>query len=270
MPRYGYRALTARHPAGRPSVRRLRVDHSRARRIRTALAALGGAAALLAAPAAQSAGAADLESAGSGKTSVADRSGKKAPCTGEFRGDARLGPKTLPHQRQKPVGPLLKGWKRTGGVAPSAFLKKYWEGPADSGSWKYPPNDGFAEVNGQLDKHPAVLVPGQELDRFGSEFGSYLAPAGDPYAKRALPPQNLNTREPAAPCDYRVYKVAKPFWVWQGSIAPWFAQPGGGQQIKLDPAFVNPGEGQRLNVKWLLEHGYLAPGDSATSAAGNG
>jgi hypothetical protein len=54
-----------------------------------------------------------------------------------------------------------------------------------------------------------------------------------------------------------VYEVIKPFIAWQGSIAPWFGQPGGGRQIKLDPVFLNPGEGQRLNVKWLLEHGYL-------------
>lgn len=64
--------------------------------------------------------------------------------------------------------------------------------------------------------------PGQTLDGFGSEYGSYLAPAGDAYEKRALPPQNLNTREPAHACDYHVYEVAKPFFVWQGSIAPWF------------------------------------------------
>ncbi|MFD0554671.1 TNT domain-containing protein [Streptomyces rectiviolaceus] len=181
------------------------------------------------------------------------------PCTGEYHKDARLGPKWLPRKWQEPVGPLLKGWKRTGGLAPSSFLKKYWEGPADSGGWKYPPNDGFETVNGQIDKHPEELDEGDLLDRFGSEYGSYLAPAGDSYAERALPPQNLNTRDAAVACDYRVYEVSKSFTVWQGGIAPWFAQPGGGQQIKLDPVFLDPGEGQRLNVKWLLEHGYLEP-----------
>ncbi|MDQ8702813.1 TNT domain-containing protein [Streptomyces sp. LHD-70] len=182
-----------------------------------------------------------------------------ATCTGEYHGDARLGPKRLPKQWHAPVGPLLKNWNRTGGLSDDAYLKKYWEGPADGGGWKYPPNDGFAEKNGEIDKEPTKLREGQRLDRFGSEYGAYLAPAGDPYEERALPPQNLNTRDASAPCDYRVYKVSKPFWVWQGSIAPWFEQPGGGQQIKLDAVFLDPGEGQRLNVKWLLEHGYLAP-----------
>ncbi|MBZ4019908.1 TNT domain-containing protein [Streptomyces purpurogeneiscleroticus] len=225
-------------------------------RLRTLLAALGLAAGLAAAPAASAAPQQDE------KRPAAEAAARPQPCTGKFQGDARLGPKWLPNKNLAPVGPLLKGYQRTGSLLPAAFLKKYWEGPADSGSWKYPPNDGFAEVNGEIDKEPTKLRSGQRLDRFGSEFGGYLAPAGDPYAERALPPQNLNTREAASPCDYHTYKVIKPFWVWQGSIAPWFEQPGGGQQIKLDPVFLNPGEGQRLNVKWLLDHRYLTRADA--------
>ncbi|MFD9903829.1 TNT domain-containing protein [Streptomyces sp. NPDC059063] len=243
-------------------------------RIRTTLAAMGVTAAVLTTVAAAPAATASAEPGPSKSTkaskaskastpqagaSASNSASKPEPCTGAFQDDARLGPQWLPKKWQRPVGPLLKGWKRTGGLTPSAFLKKYWQGPADTGSWKYPPNDGFATVNGQVDKHPEKLDKGERLDRFGSEFGSFLAPEGDSYAKRALPPQNLNTRDAAYACDYRVYKVAKPFSVWQGGIAPWFEQPGGGQQIKLDPVFLDPGEGQRLNVKWLLDHGYLTP-----------
>lgn len=219
-------------------------------RMRTVLATLGITAGLITAPAA---GAAPRQ------PQMAAAAVRHEPCTGEFHGDARLGPEWLPKQRQAPVGPLLKGYKRTGALSPDAFLKKYWEGPAATGGWKYPPNDGFAEVNGRIDKEPSELRPGQRLDRFGSEYGGYLAPAGDAYAQRALPPQNLNTREATVPCDYHLYEVAKPFWVWQGGIAPWFEQPGGGRQIKLDPDFLDPGPGERLNVKWLLDHDYLDP-----------
>ncbi|MEU7183936.1 MULTISPECIES: TNT domain-containing protein [Streptomyces] len=218
-------------------------------RIRTVLAALGLAAGLAAAPAANAAPQHEQRPAAAPSP--------HEPCTGKFHDDARLGPEWLPNKQQKPVGPLLKGYQRTGKLSPDAFLKKYWEGPAGTGSWKYPPNDGFGEVNGKVDKKPTKLRTGERLDRFGSEYGGYLAPAGDPYAKRALPPQNLNTRDAAVPCDYHVYKVTKPFQVWQGGIAPWFEQPGKGQQIKLDPVFLDPGQGERLNVKWLLEHGYL-------------
>ncbi|WP_328330402.1 MULTISPECIES: TNT domain-containing protein [unclassified Streptomyces] len=221
-------------------------------RIRTMLAALTVTAATAAAPAAASTAPQQHPD-----PSAATRP-QHAPCSGQFQGDARLGPQWLPSKHEKPVGPLLKGYHRTGKLSSGDFLKKYWEGPADTGSWKYPPNDGFKEVNGQVDKEPEKLRTGERLDRFGSEYGSYLAPAGDSYAKRALPPQSLNTRDAAVPCDYHVYRVARPFWVWQGGIAPWFEQPGNGQQIKLDPLFLNPGEGQRLNVKWLLDHHYLA------------
>jgi hypothetical protein len=178
---------------------------------------------------------------------TAQAGARPAPCTGEYQSDARLGPKYLPRAWELPVGPLLRSYQRTGGLSPRAFLAKYWkdEGPDGPGGWKYPPDDGFAETNGEIDKHVEVLEPGEDLDRFGSEYGSYLAPAGDPYAKRALPPQNLNTRDARYPCDYHRYTVKQPFTVWQGRIAPWFEQPGGGQQIKLDPALLDPGDGQR-------------------------
>ncbi|MEV3870773.1 TNT domain-containing protein [Streptomyces sp. NPDC049906] len=220
-------------------------------RTRTVLAALGTTVVVATAPAAQAA--APAPAGASARTAPAP-----APCSGAHEGDPRLGSAHLPAKRDRPVGPLLKGWQRTGHLGSRDFLEKYWEGPADTGGWKYPPHDGFAEVNGQLDKEPAKLRKGSRLDRFGSEYGSYLAPAGDAYAKRALPPQSLNTRDANVPCDYRVYRVTKPFWVWQGRIAPWFEQPGGGRQIKLDPVFLDPGQGQRLNVKWLLDHGFLA------------
>lgn len=222
------------------------------RRIRAVLTVLAAAAAL-AVPAPAPAAQADRA------THDHTLRERPAPCTGEFQGDARLGPRHLPGPHEPPVGPLLLGYERTGGLAPDVFLEKYWEGPADSGGWKYPPNDGFADVNGAVDKQPRLLLPGRHLDRFGSEYGSYLAPAGDSYAERALPPQNLSTRDADFPCDYHLYVVTKPFTVWQGSVAPWFEQPGGGQQMKLDPVFLDPGEGERLNVKWLREHGYLAP-----------
>ncbi|MFG2291989.1 TNT domain-containing protein [Streptomyces sp. NPDC048603] len=229
-------------------------------RLRAVLAALGvTAATLVAAPSAQAAPAAPAAPvvAISPAASPADATAPAA-CTGEFKDDKRLGPQYLPRKNRQPVGPLLRGYHRTGALSSAAFLKKYWEGPAGTGTWKYPPNDGFAEVNGTVDKAPDLLAPGERLDRFGSEYGSFLAPAGAAYAERALPPQNLNTREAAFPCDYHLYEVVKPFTVWEGSIAAWFEQPGGGRQIKLDPAFLDPGAGQRLNVKWLLDNGYLA------------
>ncbi|MFG2143309.1 TNT domain-containing protein [Streptomyces sp. NPDC048696] len=188
-----------------------------------------------------------------------------AACSGTYKGDERLGPQNLPRPWDDPVGPLVLGYHRTGHLTPTAFLATYWDPTA--GGWKYPPNDGFANrADGSLDKRAVRLDVGEDLDRFGSEYGAFLAPAGAGYARRALPPQSLITREAAYPCAYHAYEVTKSFTVWQGRIAPWFEQRGGGQQVKLDPAFVDPGAGQKLNVKWLLDHGYLKAENNPAAA----
>jgi hypothetical protein len=231
-------------------------------RFRVTAAAVGTAVVLVALPQGQAAagppdravpGRAATSAGGTGTADV------PAPCTGVHGGDPRLGPAHLAEPWQRPLGPLLAGWDRTGGTAPEVFLDKFWE----NDGWKYPPNDGFAEVNGAPDKQRERLRRGERLDRFGSEYGRFLAPAGAPYALRSLPPQSLTTREAAHPCNYHVYRVTRPFTVWQGGIAPWFGQPGGGEQILLDPELLpaaqRPGEGEWLHVKWLVDHGYLAP-----------
>ncbi|MFE4455334.1 TNT domain-containing protein [Streptomyces sp. NPDC056796] len=130
----------------------------------------------------------------------------------------------------------------------AALLETGPRRPVAQGLRKYPPHDGFAEADGGTGREPAELHTGQRLDRFGSEYGTYLAPAGDTCTERPLPPQSLNTADTEAPCDHRVYKVAKPFRVWQGSTAPWFGQAGGGRRIRLDPVFLDPGAGRRPDV----------------------
>lgn len=77
----------------------------------------------------------------------------------------------------------------------------------------------------------ATLAVGAKLDRFGSEYGTFLSPLGAPYIQRALPPSNLNAAPGANyPYNYHVYQVTKEFVVGMGPIAPWFEQPGAGTQ----------------------------------------
>ena len=59
------------------------------------------------------------------------------------------------------------------------------------------------------------------LDRYGSEKGQFLSPAGTPYGQRSLPPDTN-------PNDYHVYEVIKALPVVSGQTAAWFGQPGGG------------------------------------------
>jgi hypothetical protein len=169
-----------------------------------------------------------------------------------FQDDRRLGPSALP--KRGIVGMQLIGYRRTGGLTTQQFLDTYWD-PAASW-WRYPPSDGYLIGPGG---RPLItrtsLAPGQLMDRYGSEFGQFLAPMGTPYASRAIPPQSL-VSTPAGYCNYRAYRVLRPFTVDSGPIASWFAQPGFGWQYQLKTGHV-PGAPSPLTVKWLLENGYL-------------
>ncbi|MFD5467009.1 TNT domain-containing protein [Kitasatospora sp. NPDC127059] len=179
-------------------------------------------------------------------------------CSAAYRhDDARLGPQDLPSSG--PVGRQLLGYQRTGGAAEQDFLADYYDPGANGGKggWKYPPSDGYVTLpDGSPVEFDLTLYPNQNIDRYGSEYGAFLAPEGLPYANRAIPPQSLDGT-PAAGCNYHDYKVVKPFKVHAGPIAPWFNQPGWGLQYQLDATLL-PGGPARLNVLWLVENGYLA------------
>jgi hypothetical protein len=86
------------------------------------------------------------------------------------------------------------------------------------GTWIHPERNGF-EGSTTFQSIPV----GTRLDRYGTENGNYLSPAGTPYEQRSLPPDTN-------PNDYHVYEVIKAIPVESGQIAAWFGQPGGGVQ----------------------------------------
>ncbi|MFI1397534.1 TNT domain-containing protein [Streptomyces sp. NPDC020681] len=115
------------------------------------------------------------------------------------------------------------------------FLNKWWNPNANSqlGDWRYAliPDNGFAhDSNGNVIAAEITLKPGQLLDRFGNEFGRYLAPAGAKYGERSIPPSGLNTQDPRYPYDYHLYRVKEEIVVCTGPVAPAFEQPGLGVQ----------------------------------------
>jgi hypothetical protein len=183
---------------------------------------------------------------------------KTAQCSADsYLGDKRLGPAKLP--KKGPVGLEMIGYQRTGGLTPAGFLAKYWDPSLNSGAggWLYPPQDGYLiRADGTPIQWEQQLWAGLTIDRYGSEYGGFLSPAGLPYFTRAIPPTNLNGTPPAS-CNYHQYRVLKPFGVDAGPIAAWFAQPGGGLQYQLDTTQV-PGAPSPLNVLWLVDNGYLA------------
>jgi hypothetical protein len=175
----------------------------------------------------------------------------------DYNGDPRLGPAQLP--TAGPVGLELRGYDRFGGLTPEQFLATYWDPTAfgGHGGWRFPPANGFQiGPDGQPVEQVLPLRPGQSIDRYGSEFGSFLAPAGLPYAKRAIPPQSLDNLSQPAACNYHLYRVLREFRVDGGPIAPGLGQPGGGVQYLLVSSLV-PGAPDRINVLWLIANGYL-------------
>ena len=97
----------------------------------------------------------------------------------------------------------------------------------------------------------AALEPGTVLGRFGSPFGSYLAPEGTPFAELSLPPDS-------ALKPYFEYVVGDPsllppgWHIEQSEVAPWFHQPGGGQQFRI----IQP-DGTNGTVDQLERYGVL-------------
>ncbi len=191
---------------------------------------------------------------GQGASASSATTATATTCSAEdFRGDWRLGPRDLP--RSGAVGVELKGYDRFAGLSPEQFLATYWD-PIANG-WRYPPANGFlVGPDGKPIQYVAQLTTGQRLDRYGSEFGSFLAPTGTPYARRSIPPSSLDNTVDPGRCNYVAYRVARTFAVEAGPIAPAFGQPGKGVQYLLVGALV-PGAPAHVNILWMIDHGYL-------------
>jgi len=170
-----------------------------------------------------------------------------------FAGNTLLGPRRLPNAG--PVARLLRGWRRLAGFSPRGYLKLYYDKVAKS--WRYPPQGGYQLTPlGVPVVGPATLIEGQLVDRFGSEGGTYLSPAGTPYSARGIPPESLTPFPGGQPCNYYRYRVLKPFSVNSGPIAPALGQPGFGLQYVLSSTLF-AGATERVNVSYLLTNGYV-------------
>lgn len=140
---------------------------------------------------------------------------------------------------------VVRGWNPTGGMAWDDFASQF--GTPTSRS--YPLNDGFPLG---YEPQPARLPEGAIIDRFGSEYGRYLAPDGTPFADRALAPESVGG-------DYNRYMVTgkplPPGWqVVEGPVQPYYGQtpsPGSLQYMILGPDDVE------VNVKELVDRGFL-------------
>lgn len=112
----------------------------------------------------------------------------------------------------------------------------------------WPPDDGCAAAPIRQS-----LTPGQTIDRFGNEFGTFFSPTGYSFRSRAVP-------YVCTQMDYRVYRVLKPIAVKSCKAARWFGEPGGAIQVQTaDPA-------NKLVASGMIEQVSYAAGGSGGAA----
>jgi uncharacterized protein YukE len=144
---------------------------------------------------------------------------------------------------------VVRGWDPTGGMSWEDFASQF--GTPETRN--YPLNDGFPP--GYVPQ-PAQLPEGAIIDRFGSEYGRYLAPDGTPFADRALAPESVGG-------DYNRYMVTgkplPPGWqIVEGPVEPWYGQtpaPGVLQYMLLGPDGVKPTVHELVRLGMLDEYG---------------
>jgi hypothetical protein len=90
--------------------------------------------------------------------------------------------------------------------------------------YAWPPSELFPE-GATAPGEPEVLLPGTQIDRFGTPEGRVFAADSTAFDRRSLPPSHLRA-------GYRRYRVLRPLPVWRGISAAWFAQPGGGVRYR--------------------------------------
>jgi uncharacterized protein YukE len=140
---------------------------------------------------------------------------------------------------------VMHGWDPLGGMSPDDFASHF--GTPETRVW--PGNDGFPAG---YEAQQAHLPAGALIDRFGSEYGRYLAPDGTPFADRALPPESMGG-------DYNRYmvtgKALPPGWqIVEGPVEPWYGQTPAQRSLQY---MIVGLDGVKVNVKELVDRGIL-------------
>ena len=94
-----------------------------------------------------------------------------------------------------------------------------------TGDINWPANDGFWG-----DSFEYTLKPYTVIDRYGSDYGTFVSLIGHPYEDYSLAPGSEYK-------NYSVFVVRKPIKGQAGSVYPWFDEPGRATQFVL-PAKV--------------------------------
>ncbi|MFC9559246.1 glycohydrolase toxin TNT-related protein, partial [Agromyces sp. NPDC056965] len=135
----------------------------------------------------------------------------------------------------------------------NALSRTEWEARyTDANGWAvYPGNDG-GNVGSFVEYHDVdsfIADYGDELDRMGGPWGSFLSFPGTAFEMRSLPPSNLSD-------PYSVYEMTGRLpagvRIEVSEIAPAFGRDGGGMQVRILDA-----SGQPMTVDELLDNGIV-------------
>ena len=102
----------------------------------------------------------------------------------------------------------------------------------------WPQNDGFSN-------NPTIisLPSNTQVDRYGYDAGRFVSPLGVSYRERSLAPGT--DQKP-----YNKFRVVNTIYnVQSGYAAPWFGEPGGGEQYKLPDTVANLLQSKNLERK---------------------
>lgn len=131
----------------------------------------------------------------------------------------------------------IQGWKNPPSEEVYLKNKKVFDNPKyynqTTGEPIWPGQNGDPNIDGFLNGkyEDTKLRPGEQIDRYGGNNGTFFGDEGTSIPERAIAPNSDFSK-------YNKYVVAREMPVRKGKIAPWFDQPGGGIQYQIDPGFV--------------------------------
>ena len=131
----------------------------------------------------------------------------------------------------------IQGWKNPPSEEVYLKNKKVFDNPKyynqTTGEPIWPGQNGDPNIDGFLNGkyEDTKLRPGEQIDRYGGNNGTFFGDEGTSIPERAMAPNSDFSK-------YNKYVVAREMPVRKGKIAPWFDQPGGGIQSQIDPGFV--------------------------------
>ena len=132
----------------------------------------------------------------------------------------------------------IQGWKNPPSEEVYLKNKKVFDNPKyynqKTGEPIWPGQNGDPNIDGFLNGkyEDTKLRPGEQIDRYGGNNGTFFGDEGTSIPERAMAPNSDFSK-------YNKYVVAREMPVRKGKIAPWFDQPGGGIQYQIDPGFVS-------------------------------